>query len=263
MPRKFYLNYIFAWATVLCFFKVSVAVSMELRFCAENKNQTPYIVGESNVVLEDFPGLVVEMVQLAGTRINTTTSFMRAPWKRCLLLLEKGAVDGVFLGSYNPERMKIAVFPMVNGKIDPSRRIITSSYSFYRLKGTPPHWDGQNFSGIWGKVGAPRGYSIVKNLRNRGLSLREYDSLSDVFHSLMRKEIVAAAVHTSAGDLLMGSGLFPAIERIQVPIITKHYYVMLSHSLMNQQKTLAENLWRELAFIRENEAKEMIKKYQK
>jgi len=263
MPPKHSFYWFCVWMAFFCFFSVSPALSVDLKFCAENKNQAPYIVGESNVVLEDFPGLVVEMVMLAGSRLNAKTTFMRASWKRCLLLLKKGAVDGVFMGSFNPDRQKIAVFPMIGGKIDPSRRIVTSSYSFYRLKGTSPNWDGEAFSGKWGGIGAPRGYSIVNDLRNRGLTLREYDSPPDVFHGLTRKEISAAAIHTSTGDLLIRSGLFPAIERLRIPIVTKHYYIMLSHSLFEREQNLAENFWKEIAIIRENEAKQMIKKYQK
>ncbi|MEH6402547.1 MAG: transporter substrate-binding domain-containing protein [Sneathiella sp.] len=263
MPPKSSSYRILVWALVFGFFNISSVMSLELKFCAEDQNQSPYIVGNSSAIMEDLPGLVVEMVQLAGTRLKAKTVFLRAPWKRCLLLLERGAVDGVFLGSYSTAREEIAVFPMIGGKIDPSRRIITSSYSFYRLKGATLDWDGESFIGIWGDVGAPRGYSIVKDLRARGRKVREYDSPVDVFYSLIRREIASAAVHTSAGDLLIESKLFPAIERIQAPIVTKHYYIMLSHSLFEQNRALAENFWKELATIRENEAKQMIKKYLK
>lgn len=242
---------------------IRTAKAIELTFCAENKVQVPFIFGTNGGIPEDFPGLAVEMIRVASQRIEAQAVILRAPWNRCLLLLETNAVDGVFMGSFSPSRNKIAAYPMVDGHVDPSRRITTSSYSFFRRKGSSPNWDGQNFSGIKGQVGAPRGYSIVRDLKKRGLVLVEFEDTNKVFDMLVSRKIEVAAVQTSAGDALVSSGIFPSIELVEPPLAIKHYYVMLSKKLVHENGDLAKGFWREIASIREKEAKVWVQKYLK
>lgn len=233
----------------------------ELTFCAENKVQVPFIFGTSGSVQDDYPGLAVEMIRIASKRVSAQAAILRAPWNRCLLLLENNAVDGVFMGSFNPARGKIAAYPMIGDQVDPSRRITTSSYSFFRRKGSSPNWDGHNFTGIEGQVGAPRGYSIVRDLKKRGLNLMELDDTAMVFEMLVSRKVDVAAVQTSAGEALVSSGVFPSIELVKPPLVIKHYYVMLSKKLVRENKELADRFWSEIASIREKEAKVWVLKY--
>ncbi len=232
----------------------------DLTFCTEDKDQKPYVIGVSGI-LDSNPGLAVEMIQIVAGRTDINVKFVRAPWKRCLAVLEKGEVDGVFMGSFKKARMKFGAFPMANGDVDPSRRLALSSYSLYRLKGTTPNWDGKAFSGIDGKVGAPLGYSIVKDLEKKGLKMEESKGTSTDFKKMGLKRIVAAAALTNVGDALIESGDFPNVEKVETPLVTKPYYLLLSNQLVAKNKDLTENIWKELANVRENEAKALAKKY--
>ncbi|MBL4907456.1 MAG: transporter substrate-binding domain-containing protein [Sneathiella sp.] len=232
----------------------------ELTFCTEDKDQPPYVIGDAGI-LDQNPGVAVEMVNMAAKRIGVSVKFKRAPWKRCLAILEKGEVDGVFMGSYKKARMKFGAYPMAGGNVDPSRRLTESSYSLYRLKGSAPNWDGKAFSGIDGKVGAPLGYSIVKDLEKKGLKMEESKGTPTDFKKMTLKRIVAAAALTNVGDALLESGDFPNVEKVETPLVTKPYYVLLSNQLVKANKDLAEKFWKEIGNIRENEAKTMAKKY--
>ncbi len=230
-----------------------------LTLCTEDKDQSPYVIGASG--LASNPGIAVEIIQKAAERVGASTKIIRAPWKRCLSILEKGEVDGVFLGSYKKEREKFGAFPMAGGNVDPSRRVSMSSYSLYRLKGGSASWDGKAFSGIDGKVGAPLGYSIVKDLEKKGLKMEESKGTETDFKKLSSKRIVAAAALTNVGDALIESGAFPNIEKVETPLVSKPYYLLLSKQLMKAEKDMAEKFWNEIASIRDADGKALAKKY--
>ncbi len=240
----------------------SATAATELSFCTEDKDQAPYVIGEGAKLKASNPGLSVEMVRMAAERAGATATISRAPWKRCLSLLEKGEVDGVFMGSFKKARMKLGAYPMAGGDADPSRRLTMSSYSLYRLKGTSPNWDGKAYSGIDGKVGAPLGYSIVKDLKKHGLKVEESKGTPTDFKKMVAKRVVAVAAQTTTGDQLLASGNFPNIERVETHLVTKPYYVLLSNQLVGSNKDLADNFWKAIGDIRENEAKTIVKKYQ-
>ena len=233
----------------------------EMSFCTEDKDQAPYVLGNGTSLQDTNPGLSIEIVEMAAKRVGVKATFMRAPWKRCLALMEKGTVDGVFMGSFKKDRMKLGAYPMAGGDVDPSRRLTMSSYSLYRLKGTSPSWDGKAYSGIDGKVGAPLGYSIVKDLKKHDLKVEESKGTPTDFKKLVAKRIVAVAAQTTTGDQLMGSGDFPNIEKVETPLVTKPYYVLLSNQLVAKDASLANNFWKEIGAIRENEGKTLITKY--
>lgn len=246
---------------VLAGFSTNAYAAAEISFCTEDKDQAPYVLGDGTSLKDTNPGLSIDIVELAAKRVGSSATFMRAPWKRCLALMEKGEVDGVFMGSFKKDRMKLGAYPMADGNVDPSRRLTMSSYSLYRLKGSAPTWDGKAYSGIDGKVGAPLGYSIVKDLTKHGLKVEESKGTPTDFKKLEAKRIVAVAAQTTTGDQLMESGDFPNIEKVETPLVTKPYYVLLSNQLVAKDAALADSFWKAVGDIRENEGKTLIKKY--
>ena len=58
-----------------------------------------------------------------------------------------------------------------------------------------------------------------------------------------------------------GVGNFPNIEKVETPLVTKPYYVLLSNQLVAKDDSLANNFWKAIGEIRENEGKTLIKKY--
>ena len=253
--------------SVLLLIAAPQAYSIEtIIFTAEDVPLFPNLMGKGPKTLSTNPGMAVEAIRLLEKKLNIKIVIKRKPWKRALTDLESNKTQGVFLSSYKEKRKKFGQYPEKNGKVDPSRRFTASSYALYKLKGSTVNFDGTNFTGITGKVGAPMGYSIVDDLRKKGLKVDEgKNSLLD-FKKLSLGRLSAVAAQVSHGDFYLSenSDLNSKIERVKTLITTKPYYFMLSHQFIAKNPALAEKIFDTLASIREDAAfKSRLKVYNK
>ncbi|MEA2102004.1 MAG: hypothetical protein U9P80_05450, partial [Thermodesulfobacteriota bacterium] len=88
----------------------------------ENKTDFPNVIGEGDTILAENPGVTVEVLQLVGQRLDLDITFIRQPWKRCLVSLQEGSANVLFTASYKQKRKKFGLYPMKNGEVDESRR---------------------------------------------------------------------------------------------------------------------------------------------
>lgn len=250
----------FVWLFVFSFLW---AQDVELTIAFEDKEQPPYYLGEGKD-LADKPGLAVEMVKLLEERIpGLKIKFERYPWARCLYKLETGEVDGIFNASFKEERMKLGLYPWKDGKVDTSRRLTTISYNFYTYKESGFSWDGKNAKGVTTPIGAPRGYSIVGDIQKLGLKTEEANSSINNLQKLAAKRLVAIALQSVTGDAILNSNsqAYGNLLRVDPPLKTKPYYLMLSHSLKERDAELTEKIWDEIRNIREESFDSLATKY--
>jgi polar amino acid transport system substrate-binding protein len=239
------------------------ASARDLKIACENKQDFPTVMGNSSKVLEKNPGMGVEAIYLLEKRLNIKIHIKRLPWKRCLAEMQKGHVDGLFTASYKEKRKQFGRYPEINGKVDPSRRFTSASYALYRLKGSDVNYDGNNFH-VKGKVGAPLGYSIVDDLKKKGLVIDESPNTLNDFKKMVKGRIQAVAALEMTADyyLMVNQNLNDKIEKIIPLIVEKPYYFMLSHQLYNEDKALVEKFWDTLADIRRDpEFQKLLKNY--
>jgi len=259
--KKIFLTYLLF--TLVGFFIVSKSTAIEITFACENKQDFPTIMGQGKKILEENPGMGVEMLNRLEKKLNLTITIKRMPWKRCLSKLEQGEIDGLFTASYKDKRKKFGRYPEVDGKVDPNRRFSSASYALYRIKGSDVQFDGKKFN-IKGKVGAPAGYSIVDDLRKKGLKIDEGPSTLNDFKKLIKGRIKAVAALEMTGDfyLMMNENLNQKIEKIFPLIVEKPYYFMLSHQFYEKNKDLSEKIWDTMSIIRETpEFQKLLKNY--
>jgi len=239
------------------------AQALEMVIAYENKAQPPYYMGDSNAPLATNPGVSVEMVQMLEQRIpDLKIRLIRFPWKRCLETLQLGEVDGIFNSSFAKDRAVIGRYPMKNGQVDLDRRLTTISYNFYRMPDSSVRWDGQTISGLQGAVGAPLGYSIVKDLKGMGVEVDEAPSTKLVLDKLLRKRNSVAALQAVTADALRNSNhTFQDIIKIDPPLRIKAYYLMISHQFAERNPQLAERIWDEIATMRDEDFSRLLSKY--
>ncbi|MBU3915967.1 transporter substrate-binding domain-containing protein [bacterium] len=238
--------------------------ALDLTIACENKADFPSITGNSDEVLKEKPGMSVEAVRLLEKKLNIKITIERLPWKRCLYELEQGKVDGVFTASFKEERKQFGRFPEKNGQVDVSRRFTSASYALYRLKGTAVSFDGTDFHNITGNVGAPSGYSIVDDLKKKGLSIDEGPSTEKDLMKLVAGRLQGVAALEMTGDFYLSTRkeLGQKIEKVLPLIVMKPYYFMLSHQLYKRDPQLAEKIFDTLAEIREDpDFKKGLEKY--
>jgi polar amino acid transport system substrate-binding protein len=249
---------------VVAVFPFTQAYSMELIFACEDKQDFPNNMGNTDQVLNENPGMAIEAVRILEEKLDVKIVIKRFPWKRCLDQLEKGKLDGAFLASYKEERKQYGKFPEKDGNIDPSRRFTTTTYSLYRLKGSDVGFDGTNFINITGKVGAPLGYSIVDDLKKKGLTVDESPSTQNDFQKMIKGRLQAVAALQLTGDyyLKADNELNQKIEKVTPSIVEKPYYFMISHQFYGKNPQLAEKIFDTIAVIREDpEFQKKLKNY--
>ncbi len=221
-----------------------------LVFCAEDENSYPWM-------LKDRAGLNQRMMGLLAEHLGLRIDIERQPWRRCLVSLRAGLVDGAFKASFSEERLAMGRYPMKDGQLDLSRRMLDESYHLYRRKGSAVTWDGAQLRPLSGKVGAQAGFSIVGVLRKLGAEVDEGSKVPEVILTKLRLERVeAAALQTQQGDHLLRTqaALGAAIERTGPPLVSKPYFLMLSHQLVARDAALAERIWDGVAAVRDGAA---------
>lgn len=239
---------------------------LTLTFAYEDKAQPPYYLGEGSAVPATAPGVAVEIVRQLEKRIpQVKVRVERFPWKRCLDQLTSGAVDGIFNASFQEARLAIGTYPMKGGSADPSRRLTTIAYSLYTLGNSPLGWDGTRFANAENVTfGAPLGYSIVKDLRAMKVEIAEAISSETLLKQLVARRIDAAVMQDVTADALIASNPaeFGAIRKHEIPIASKPYYLMLSRQFVARHPALAEQIWKEIAAMRESVLPVLAKQYQ-
>jgi polar amino acid transport system substrate-binding protein len=240
-----------------------VVAETVLHVAYEDKTQFPYYMGDTERVLEK-PGAAVELVKLLEERVpGLRIQFSRYPWKRCLAMLETGQVDGIFNASYNPERARIGEYPWKSGQVDPSRRLTTISYHLYALPDADLGWNGEAFEDPDLEIGAPLGYSIVKDLEHLGVSVMRVRSSRQSLQLLIAGRVHAVALQSVTADFLLSRNAdpLPGIVRIDPPLKTKPYYLILSQEFKAANPELAEQIWNAIGELREEKLEALAQPY--
>jgi len=220
-----------------------------LTLCHEDQNSYPW-------VLRDRPGLNILLLRLVERDAQVRFDFVSMPWKRCLVELAAGRVDGAFAASFRSERLEMGVYPGAEpGKPDPARRLHVSSYSLYRLRGDNIDWDGRQFSNLRGAVGILSGFSIGDFLKDKGVTIDEGSkSPEDTLRKLIAGRLQGAALQTPRAEHVLQSQpeLARRIERVTTPLEERPYYLMLSHQLVKRHPAFAGEIWNAVMQARES-----------
>jgi polar amino acid transport system substrate-binding protein len=250
----------------LCLFLAAAqtaAAETVLHVAYEDKTQFPYYMGDTQRVLEK-PGAAVELVKLLEERIpGLRIKFSRYPWKRCLAMLETNQVDGIFNASYNEERTRIGEYPWKNGQVDPSRRLTTISYHLYAQANADLGWNGKAFEDKDLEIGAPLGYSIVNDLESLGVSVMKVRSSRQSLQLLLASRVDGVALQSVTADFLLtrNADQLTGIVRIDPPLKTKAYYLMLSRQFKEEQPELSEQIWDAIGQLREEKLETLSQSY--
>lgn len=225
-----------------------------LRFCYENKEVPPHYMGEGLSVPESRPGAAIEIMQRLGKPIhNLDIDFVRKPWKRCLDELKKGKVDAL-IGRYSPQRGTFGVFPKSkNGTLNQDLAFSQTMSCFIYDQSISLQWDGKELS-VPKPLGAaaPRGYSLVKDLRNLDIDIYETSTIEQA-HELLFAGKVKLSVSNCALEHKPEH-----IKQHPIPVSTSSGYLIFSKAFFAENPKLAQYLWRQLSLINK---KEIYEKY--
>ena len=228
---------------------VVTRAELALTFCYEDKDSYPW-------VMTDGTGLNLQLLSMVAAATKFHISFVAVPWKRCLDGLARGRYDGAFAASFKTERQAMGRYPIdVNGGLDESKRLHSSVYALYRLRGSPVGWNGLEFRQLSSSVGSLSGFSISDFLRAHGAQVDESsrDPLS-LLGMLKAKRFEAIALQRLRGDYILQTHpeLDAAIERSEFPLEEKAYFLLLSNHFYQVMPGRAEEIWAEIERQRES-----------
>lgn len=241
-------------------FTVSLAVTpgaqaappaVDLRLCHPDQGDWPW-------TLPDRPGLNNQLIDRANSRLAAPLRirYFPMPWARCLFKLNTGEMDGAFNASFRPERLSIARYPVKDGAVDSKRRLMHSSYSLYRLKGSRRIWDGKTLK-AGSPIGTPNGYTAIAMLIQDlgGQVDQHYKYSEELFQALLDEQLDTIALKTDESEyLLRQHPEFRArIEAVSPLLGERDFFLIFSIPFTRQQPVLSEQLWDAIGVERESE----------
>ncbi len=236
---------------LVCVLTQSLALATDkpaIRACTENEDSFPW-------VLKDRPGLTVQMLRMVEKQVGGKIEVVPLPWKRCLDDIKNGAVDAAFKISYSAARAtELGNYPMTGDKPDASKRLLTDSYSLYRVKGTPVEWDGKVLK-VVGTVGAQSGFSVVEQLKTLGAKVDDATrSADDNLRKLVAGRFVTLALQTEEGDASVERDpeFKGKIERIKPVLIEKPYFLIFSKTFTTKNTAYVQEVWDAIGKVRES-----------
>lgn len=260
------LNPVLQFATACWLFAISCsAISADTAkhkvILAYQLNESyPYQMGTGSDMAKP-PGIAIDILIAAANQLDIALEFQRYPNKRVQIMLRDGEVDGAFMFSFKEDRLEMGLYPRENGRIDPSKRITTLSYSLYVKDGSKVQWDGQVFSNLEGTVIAGAGNSIVDFLLKGGVSVTEVPTVQSSILMMQADRASAIAEQGAVIDSLILSGGFTNIKKLPIPLASKDYYLMLSKQFVGENPQLALDFWQAIADVRDSVFAEVVHQY--
>ncbi len=222
----------------------------------QDSDNFPYQIGNGDLIDLQNPGVAVEQMLAVGEKLGLEIQLQRTPWKRGLILLKQGHIDGLFNASFKKQRQQYGRYPTRNGALDFSRRSYSNSYSLFKSKQGQIQWDGKRFNDTRFTVFVPLGFSIADNLRRNGLTVSETSQVFLHLTLVSLNRIDAVALLTPSGEAYLRNHpeQLENVTKIEPPLVSKDYYLMLSHQLVEANPTLAEQIWNTVGEIRDSPA---------
>ena len=242
---------------------IATAAQTVVRVSYETKANPPRYLGEGTAIDPLRPGLTVELLRMIEPRVGVRFEFQRVPWARSMYLLESNQVDAVFHGSYVEERARIAAYPMKDGKPDTARAVFQQSYYLYARRGTRLAWDGKRLE-AGGPIGTTRGYSVVRRLQELGARVEEENDPPSSMRKVLAGRLEAfAELENMASSVIARHGSeMRDIVKLQPPLRTEPYYLLLSKGFQSRDPALAERIWSAIGeAVRSAEYRQLERKY--
>jgi len=234
------------------------AKPIEIIIAYQNTDNYPFQTQNSQVTNWKKPGVLLEMLKIVEKKMNIKIQFIRYPWKRALIELKQGKIQGVFSASYKPKRLEYGHYPKNGDEIDLNRRTHYNSYSLYKRASSNISWNGKVLKNLTRDICAEREYSIVDDLKKMGFNVYEVSYSSKCMELLYNNRVDAFATLELAGDALLKQSKYKNIVKVIPALKTKAYYLMLSHQFVDKHPTLSEQIWNTIQIVRDSKEMESI-----
>jgi len=262
--RSIIVNFLLAFLVCLIvhgFFSFPLmADQLKLRIGYNANSSYPHFLG-TGLKPASPPGVSLDILNKISNDLNFEIEYVRRPGRRILHELKEKQLDAAFIFSYKPEREEFGVFPMKEGKPDGDKRLTVLSYVLYKMAGSELDWDGEKFINLRGVIGANSGYSIVKDLKKKGIKVEEARSTKNNFTKLRSGRIDGVADQGIVADAYIHTNDFSDVVKVSQPIATKDYFLIFSHEFSTKNPDLRDKIWNEISEHRDQLAEQFMPRY--
>jgi len=189
----------------------------------------------------------LQKLQDIATKNGIKIKFQPTPWKRALLMIEKGKADGVINASFKSNRAEFALYPMKNGILDSNRRLNDGkSYYIYKNRKSTIKWDGKKFTDVDGAVGAVAKFAVIDDLKkHKNIKIEIRSNKISLIRDMAMGNIAAYADMIAEVDKVLKkhSQFAKRIVREPLPIRKKDYFLVWSKKTYKNKKVEMEKIW--------------------
>jgi polar amino acid transport system substrate-binding protein len=190
-------------------------------------------------------GLYFELLDEVARRLGLHVEYHPQPWPFCLAEVGGGRMDGAFAVAFSPERRPVFAFPPGAPDVD-ADALREDAIVLVRRRGTPVDVVDGKLVGSTRPVGVQPGYAIADDLKRAGwaVEMSSRDHLVQLSR-LSRGDLDAIALSAFRWAQLQAAGgvALDDLEALPRPILTKRYFLGLSHAFVAAHPALAERLW--------------------
>lgn len=215
-----------------------------LNFCYQDQPLEPYYRTAGATVPAVDPGATIEHLQwLVGQIPGLQLRFVRYPWKRCLLELQRGRVDAV-VANYYKEREVLGQFPMTAQGIDEQRAFTQQDVCLISKAAVAQRWNGRNFA-----AGAPIvfGYMPRVDLRQHAIAAQlshvAIDNQRQAIHLLQKDQIQLSTILCAISGQPVPQVEYPTLHVLTPAVAHLTGYLVFSHQFYGKNQALANKLW--------------------
>lgn len=215
-----------------------------LTFCYQDQPLEPYYRTAGSQVPTENPGATIEHLQWLATQVpELTLKYVRYPWKRCLLELQRGRVDAV-VANYYPEREILGKFPITAQGIDQSRAFTEQDVCLLSKSAVALRWNGQSFAD-----GPPIvfGYMPRVDLRQHPIAAQvnhvPIDNQRQAIHLLQRNQIQLTTILCAIAGQPTPKLDYAELEVLTPSVAHLTGYLVFSHQFFEKNQQLANKLW--------------------
>lgn len=233
-----------------------------VRFCYQDIELFPNYTGDGSDVPAEKPGVNIELYNFVAEQVGVDIEYFRYSWNRCIALLSAGRIDSI-ISSYSPARAAVADFPMAGDLPDPARRITTSGYFLYHLDNGKTYWNGKQLTDPSISIGAPLGYSIVRDLKAMNANVTEAGTTGGLLNLLLYGRFDAIAAPGSTTEAMIRADITRLVNVVRDPLPLKQnaYYIAFSKNFVAQNPDVATAFWSNSTIIRDQFRESLLRSY--
>jgi polar amino acid transport system substrate-binding protein len=229
----------------------------KLKICLMDTELFPLWRAPGKEELQD-PGLNIELMNIILANANLQADWVRAPFLRCLALLQSGEVDIINAASYQAPREQYGRYPFTDGALDPGKRLKFDTYHAFVNTSSNASWDGNEFSQLGSlPIAIEIGASIKTSLEKLKLPVIELSTAEQAFQMLKRNRVSVVVTNQNNGNKYLDK----SIKQLRLAVQTKAYYLMISHQFYARHTELSEKIWAESQALQQNEYSKLLYKY--